>query len=73
MPWLPPPNTAGLIFDCDGTLADTMPVHYRAWTVVLGPPEIDDVGSFADEGEEAVEAVTESRVWRVLFGILLRT
>ncbi|MDE2305497.1 MAG: HAD family phosphatase [Gammaproteobacteria bacterium] len=22
---------AGLIFDCDGTLADTMPLHYRAW------------------------------------------
>ena len=36
MSWFPPPNTAGLIFDCDGTLADTMPVHYRAWTTVLG-------------------------------------
>jgi HAD superfamily hydrolase (TIGR01509 family) len=22
---------AGYIFDCDGTLADSMPVHYRAW------------------------------------------
>ncbi len=22
---------AGYIFDCDGTLADTMPLHYRAW------------------------------------------
>jgi beta-phosphoglucomutase family hydrolase len=22
----------GYIFDCDGTLADTMPLHYRAWT-----------------------------------------
>lgn len=21
----------GLIFDCDGTLADTMPIHYEAW------------------------------------------
>lgn len=21
----------GLIFDCDGTLADTMPMHWRAW------------------------------------------
>ena len=21
----------GLIFDCDGTLVDTMPMHYRAW------------------------------------------
>jgi len=24
----------GLIFDCDGTLADTMPLHWRAWNVV---------------------------------------
>lgn len=22
---------AGLVFDCDGTLADTMPAHYTAW------------------------------------------
>ena len=22
----------GYIFDCDGTLADTMPLHFRAWT-----------------------------------------
>ena len=33
--WTPPPGTAGLIFDCDGTLADTMPAHYRAWTSML--------------------------------------
>ena len=25
----------GLIFDCDGTLADTMPAHFEAWTAVL--------------------------------------
>lgn len=24
----------GLIFDCDGTLADTMPLHFRAWQVL---------------------------------------
>ena len=24
----------GLIFDCDGTLADTMPLHWRAWNTV---------------------------------------
>jgi beta-phosphoglucomutase family hydrolase len=33
--WTPPPGTCGLIFDCDGTLADTMPAHYRAWTSML--------------------------------------
>jgi HAD superfamily hydrolase (TIGR01509 family) len=34
-PWIPPAGTQGLIFDCDGTLADTMPVHYRAWVQML--------------------------------------
>ena len=24
----------GLIFDCDGTLVDTMPLHWRAWNSV---------------------------------------
>src|SRR5262245_22468434 len=34
--WTVPPGTTGLIFDCDGTLADTMPAHYKAWTTMLG-------------------------------------
>lgn len=25
----------GYIFDCDGTIADTMPLHYRAWTKAM--------------------------------------
>jgi HAD superfamily hydrolase (TIGR01509 family) len=30
--FIPPKKRyAGYIFDCDGTLADSMPVHYRAW------------------------------------------
>lgn len=28
---IPPGDFAGYIFDCDGTLVDTMPLHYRAW------------------------------------------
>ncbi len=24
----------GIVFDCDGTLADTMPMHWRAWQVI---------------------------------------
>src|SRR4051812_24740715 len=24
-----------IIFDCDGTLADTMPAHYEAWATIL--------------------------------------
>ncbi len=31
----PPEPFAALIFDCDGTLADTMPHHYRAWKASL--------------------------------------
>jgi len=27
-------NIKGIIFDCDGTLADTMPLHWRAWQAV---------------------------------------
>ena len=27
-------NPKGLIFDCDGTLADTMPLHWKAWQAV---------------------------------------
>jgi HAD superfamily hydrolase (TIGR01509 family) len=33
--WTPLPTTRALIFDCDGTLADTMPVHHRAWEAML--------------------------------------
>jgi beta-phosphoglucomutase family hydrolase len=28
---IPPGDFAGYIFDCDGTLVDTMLLHYRAW------------------------------------------
>jgi HAD superfamily hydrolase (TIGR01509 family) len=34
---LPDPSSYdAVIFDCDGTLADTMPVHYQAWRAALG-------------------------------------
>jgi beta-phosphoglucomutase family hydrolase len=32
---IPSGDFAGYIFDCDGTLADTMPLHYRAWTRIV--------------------------------------
>lgn len=34
--WSASPSVRALIFDCDGTLADTMPVHYRCWVAMLG-------------------------------------
>lgn len=30
-----PAKYDGFIFDCDGTLADTMPIHYQAWSETL--------------------------------------
>lgn len=32
---LPDDNVKALIFDCDGTLADTMPLHFIAWQNVM--------------------------------------
>jgi len=33
---IPEREFGGYIFDCDGTLADTMPLHYRAWSRLVG-------------------------------------
>ncbi len=35
-PLVPETEIDALIFDCDGTLADTMPIHYKAWCATLG-------------------------------------
>ena len=35
-PTLPEKDFDAFIFDCDGTLADTMPTHYQAWCRALG-------------------------------------
>ena len=34
---IPPGEFAAYIFDCDGTLADTMPLHYQAWLTAVTP------------------------------------
>jgi beta-phosphoglucomutase-like phosphatase (HAD superfamily) len=34
---------AGILFDCDGTLAHTMPLHYRAWRQVLDAEGADAI------------------------------
>jgi len=33
---MPGRQFGGYIFDCDGTIADTMPLHFRAWNLALG-------------------------------------
>ena len=42
---IPDRQFGGYIFDCDGTLADTMPLHYRAWTRSIE----ESGGSFSEE------------------------
>ena len=37
---IPNPVFQGIIFDCDGTLADTMPLHWRAWQVITARHQI---------------------------------
>ena len=32
---LPPGSFKAYLFDCDGTIADSMPLHYRAWSKAL--------------------------------------
>src|ERR1700729_1812342 len=33
---LPDGSFKAYLFDCDGTIADSMPLHYRAWKQALG-------------------------------------
>lgn len=60
--WVPPADTAALIFDCDGTLADTMPIHYRAWTAMLGRYDIP----FSEEKFYSLGGMPTSRIIRLL-------
>ncbi len=39
--WSLPAGCCGLIFDCDGTLIDSMPLHYQAWVAVLRRHNLD--------------------------------
>ena len=41
MNWTLPEGYKGLIFDCDGTLVDSMPLHYRVWVTVLARYELE--------------------------------
>jgi beta-phosphoglucomutase family hydrolase len=36
-----PGDIRGLVFDCDGTVADTMPLHYKAWVAALAEHQLD--------------------------------
>ena len=36
-----PEHIRGLVFDCDGTIAHTMPLHYKAWVRALAEHGVD--------------------------------
>ena len=49
----------GLIFDCDGTLADTMPLHFHAWQATLNKYkiELDEDRFYSMGGKPTVKIV----------------
>jgi HAD superfamily hydrolase (TIGR01509 family) len=51
-----------LIFDCDGTLADTMPAHYRVWVDLLAPLGV----IFSEERFYALGGVPTTEIARLL-------
>lgn len=62
--WIPPDGTTGLIFDCDGTLADTMPVHLSAWRAMLAARGM----TFSDERFYGLAGVPSAGIVRLLAG-----
>jgi beta-phosphoglucomutase family hydrolase len=57
------PSPRALIFDCDGTVAHTMPLHWRAWQSVTGRYGID----FPETRFYALGGVPGRNILRMLF------
>jgi HAD superfamily hydrolase (TIGR01549 family) len=55
---------SALIFDCDGTLADTMPAHYLAWVEILRPYGV----RFAEDRFYAMGGMPTGKILETLFG-----
>jgi beta-phosphoglucomutase family hydrolase len=51
-----------LIFDCDGTLADTMPLHWQAWQEIVGRYGLD----FSEERFYALGGVPSRDILKML-------
>jgi beta-phosphoglucomutase-like phosphatase (HAD superfamily) len=60
--WTLPSHIGGLIFDCDGTLADTMPIHYKAWIALLSQHGIH----FTEERFYSLGGMPTSKIVRLL-------
>jgi HAD superfamily hydrolase (TIGR01509 family) len=52
-----------LIFDCDGTLADTMPAHYHAWTEILKPHGV----VFSEDRFYSLGGMPSGKILQLLF------
>lgn len=59
---LPSGDFAAFIFDCDGTLADTMPTHFKAWQIALGKA----AGDFPEAMFYELGGVPTSRIVEIL-------
>jgi beta-phosphoglucomutase family hydrolase len=57
---LPPGPFGAYLFDCDGTVADSMPLHYRAWKQALAEwnCEFDEKLFYAWGGMPVVEIIS---------------
>jgi HAD superfamily hydrolase (TIGR01509 family) len=58
-----------LIFDCDGTLADSMPAHYQAWLEILRPHDI----AFPENRFYAMGGMPTEKIVIELFGEVGKT
>lgn len=69
---IPAGDFGGYIFDCDGTLVDTMPLHYRAWSAAL--QRFGLAGELDEELFYALGGVPTRRVAELLgehYGLML--
>lgn len=65
---LPQGQFAAYLFDCDGTIADSMPLHYKAWKKVLGEwnCEFDEALFYSWGGMPIAEIISTLNVERGL-------
>ncbi|MDR0842760.1 MAG: HAD family phosphatase, partial [Acidobacteriota bacterium] len=61
---LPVGDFDGFIFDCDGTLADTMPLHYRAWVQAF--KDYQTVFDLTEDKFYSMGGIATSRIVAVL-------
>ncbi|MEM6823155.1 MAG: HAD family phosphatase [Verrucomicrobiota bacterium] len=61
---LPQGDFEGFIFDCDGTLADTMPLHFEAWSAALAEHDVDHL--FPETRFYELGGIATSRIVTIL-------